>query len=112
MGKKNLLKPLVLATILIILPATAVFSLNDGTADASGAISVPGVENADWEGRYAAAGNGDDGPTGIAVDGGGNVYVTGFSEGGSSGWDYATVKYDANGNEKWVSRYIGVILPE
>ena len=42
----------------------------------------------------------------IAVDAYGNVYVTGESE-GLSGDNYATVKYDAQGNERWVARYDG-----
>jgi hypothetical protein len=42
----------------------------------------------------------------IAVDNEGNVYVTGESNGpGISGSDYATIKYDSNGNPLWISRY-------
>jgi len=43
----------------------------------------------------------------IAVDGKGNSYVTGWSEGVGTGDDYATVKYDSDGNEVWVARYDG-----
>lgn len=38
----------------------------------------------------------------LAVDPQGNVYVM-----GGSGPDYATIKYDADGNELWVERYNG-----
>jgi hypothetical protein len=41
----------------------------------------------------------------IAVDGQGNVYVTGFSWGDETGWDYATVKYGPDGQRLWVRRY-------
>ena len=43
----------------------------------------------------------------VRVDGQGNVYVTGWSHGGATGINYATVKYDSNGNELWVARYVG-----
>jgi hypothetical protein len=47
----------------------------------------------------------NDEATAMAVDGPGNVYVTGYSYGDSTDHDYATVKYDALGNEMWVRRY-------
>ncbi len=52
-------------------------------------------------------GNGEDHPVAIATNDSGNVYVTGWSNGGASGFDYATVKYDASGTLKWVKYYNG-----
>ena len=60
-----------------------------------------------WKKRYNGPGNGDDSATAIAVDGNGNVYVTGRSDGGSSGYDYATLKYDPDGKLLWENRYNG-----
>jgi hypothetical protein len=59
-----------------------------------------------WVARYDGTGQADT-ATAMAVDAAGNVYVTGYSLGMSSQWDYATVKYDANGNQLWVARYDG-----
>ena len=42
----------------------------------------------------------------LALDGSGNVYVTGVSDGGPSD-DYATIKYAPNGDTLWVRRYNG-----
>ena len=53
-----------------------------------------------WVARYDGPASGDDGAEAMAVDGLGNVYVTGYSED-----DYATIKYDTDGNELWVARY-------
>jgi uncharacterized delta-60 repeat protein len=62
--------------------------------------------NTIWIKRYNGPENTFDGATAIAVDKQGNVYVTGESGSGST-VDYATIKYDANGNELWVARYNG-----
>ena len=58
-----------------------------------------------WVARYNGPGNKQDKPTALAVDGNGNVYVTGWSYGSFSDVDYATIKYDTNGNQLWVARY-------
>jgi hypothetical protein len=44
---------------------------------------------------------------GIALDNIGNVYVTGVSTNTGTGTDFATIKYDNNGNQLWVARYNG-----
>jgi hypothetical protein len=41
------------------------------------------------------------------MDGSGNVYVTGYSERAPTGFDYATIKYNAKGQQIWVKRYTG-----
>jgi hypothetical protein len=67
-----------------------------------------------WSATYNGTSNGVDIASSIAVDASGNVYITGLSAGQivkrfviSTGYDYATIKYDANGNQSWVQRYNG-----
>ena len=60
-----------------------------------------------WAASYNGPGNYWDGARSLAVDNSGNVYITGFSEGLDSTFDYATIKYDSRGNELWVARYNG-----
>ena len=60
-----------------------------------------------WVARYAGPGGNDDFVRGIALDGQGNVYVTGSSVGLTTAFDYATVKYSPDGLEQWVARYNG-----
>ncbi|MEO0134425.1 MAG: SBBP repeat-containing protein, partial [candidate division WOR-3 bacterium] len=60
-----------------------------------------------WERRYNGPGNYNDGAASLFVDSDGNVYVTGSSEGSGTDLDYATLKYDTNGNLLWVRRYNG-----
>lgn len=62
--------------------------------------------NVVWTKTYHG-GFGADRAKAIAVDAAGNVYVTGQSTGDAAGtrYDYATIKYDTNGNQLWVQRY-------
>ncbi|AFH47897.1 PKD repeat protein [Ignavibacterium album JCM 16511] len=53
------------------------------------------IYNSGWNG-YATA---------ITLDNQGNVYVTGHSSGGTTDYDYATIKYDPCGQQQWVARY-------
>jgi len=64
-----------------------------------------GVEQ--WVARYNGLGSGDDQATALAVDTVGNVYVTGYSVGSATFYDYATIKYNASGVEQWVACYNG-----
>ncbi|MPZ61737.1 MAG: hypothetical protein GEU93_10670 [Propionibacteriales bacterium] len=61
-----------------------------------------------WVQRYDSLDHGYDMANDIAVDGAGNVYVTGAASGnGIYDTDYATVKYDPAGNVVWVATYDG-----
>jgi uncharacterized delta-60 repeat protein len=60
-----------------------------------------------WVARYDGPGNSSDHAVALAVDGLGNVYVTGSSFGTNTVTDYATVKYSSAGAELWVARYDG-----
>jgi uncharacterized delta-60 repeat protein len=65
-------------------------------------IKYDGNGNQLWVARYKGPGDSFDWAMAIAIDGDGNVYITGRSKD-----DYATVKYDCAGNQLWVARYNG-----
>jgi hypothetical protein len=56
-----------------------------------------------WANRYSGIGNSI--PSAIAVDGSGNVYVTGASDSARTYSDILTVKYNAAGVLQWADRY-------
>jgi uncharacterized delta-60 repeat protein len=60
-----------------------------------------------WVRRYDGPIGSVDGVWAMALDSFGNVYVTGQSYGSATGFDYATIKYCANGDTAWVRRYDG-----
>ncbi len=62
-----------------------------------------------WWREYNGPANGDDIPSALAIDSSGNVYLTGSSLGQTTGLDYATLKFAANGNLKWIVRYDGPV---
>jgi len=60
-----------------------------------------------WVKRFNGPSKGGDQANTIAVDHKGNVYVTGWSTGSGTGTDYTTIKYDDDGDTKWVKRFNG-----
>jgi hypothetical protein len=62
-----------------------------------------------WMSKYNGAANGSDEAGALAIDDSANVSITGVSPGTVTGNDYATVKFDRNGNELWSKRYNGPV---
>jgi uncharacterized delta-60 repeat protein len=60
-----------------------------------------------WAARYNGPGNAVDEVYSLQVDNIGNVYITGYSNGGATMDDIATIKYNSAGAEQWVRRYNG-----
>jgi len=60
-----------------------------------------------WVARYNGPANDIDRATAIAMDLTGNLFVTGYSEGVGTSLDFATIKYDSEGEQQWVARYDG-----
>ncbi len=60
-----------------------------------------------WVRRYNGWANSEDEAVAIAVDGDGDVYVTGRSRSIQGDWDCVTIKYYSNGDTAWTTRYDG-----
>ncbi|TET24017.1 MAG: T9SS type A sorting domain-containing protein [Candidatus Stahlbacteria bacterium] len=70
-------------------------------------VKYDSVGTEQWTASYSGFGSNLDSATAIGVDQAGNVYVTGKSVGEGTNFDYATVKYNTEGEEQWVARYNG-----
>ena len=60
-----------------------------------------------WVKRYNGPADYTDAPYALVMDDSGGVYVTGVAYGKETSLDWATIKYDAYGNEVWVKYYNG-----
>jgi hypothetical protein len=71
-------------------------------------IKMDGVGNQLWLSKYSGPGVYNEPQAGIAVDDSGNVYVSGRStDPNTFGYDFATVRYDTDGQQVWAARYDG-----
>jgi len=85
------------------------YSYGSGTSEDYATIKYDPAGNQLWVKRYNGPGNDDDYANAIAVDGSGNIYVTGSSTDSVTSSDYATIKCDPAGNLLWVQRYNGPV---
>ena len=82
-----------------------------GTGTRHDYVTIKYYPNGDtaWVRIYDGPGHSDDVANAIALDGHGNVYVTGGDIDVGTAEDYATIKYKPNGNTDWVKRYDGAV---
>jgi len=72
-----------------------------GTSTGSDFLTIKYSPAGDTVWTRRAGGSGEDSAFAIAVDGSGNVYVTGTSESTATGMDFLTVKYNSAGAVQW-----------
>jgi uncharacterized delta-60 repeat protein len=85
-------------------------STGSGTFDDFATIKYGADGGVLWTARHDGPASGYDRGTALALDGDGNVLVTGFTKGVSTGEDITTLKYDAGGNLLWVRNQDGGML--
>lgn len=80
------------------------FSNWNSSNAASGSGCLPQINS--WVQRYTEADVYDE-IVKVLADSCGNVYVTGYSTGEGTGNDFATIKYNSDGDPLWVKRFAG-----
>jgi len=79
-----------------------------GTSDDYATIKYNSSGIQQWVIRYnGPTSTSDESAWAIALDGSGNIYVTGQSEGVGTNYDYVTIKYNSSGIQQWITRYNG-----
>jgi len=58
-----------------------------------------------WATLFNGSGSGMDIPSGITLDGSGNIYVCGAATGSTTGYDYVTIKLNSSGTIQWNQTY-------
>ncbi|MBI2967931.1 MAG: SBBP repeat-containing protein [Bacteroidetes bacterium] len=70
-------------------------------------LILDSVGNIISELRYAGTANGNDRPSAMVIDGNGNIFITGYSTGIGTSYDYTTIMYNSAGLQQWVMHYDG-----
>ncbi|MCX6310308.1 MAG: SBBP repeat-containing protein [Bacteroidetes bacterium] len=70
-------------------------------------IKISSIGSVLWIQIYGGYAGEDDFANAIDIDADGFIYVTGQSFVSSTNSDYTTIKYDNNGNQKWIAKYDG-----
>ena len=85
------------------------FATITGTESDYATIKYDSAGNQLWLRTYDGPVGGFDEAQSAVLDRDGNVYITGYSDGGTGlvNYDYATIRYDAAGNQQWLVRYNG-----
>lgn len=83
------------------------FSIGIGTDLDYATVKYNSAGVKQWVARYNGAAGRQDFANAIAVDKEGNICVTGGSWGGSSGYDFVTIKYNPDGVQIWLQIFDG-----
>src|SRR5574341_321829 len=83
------------------------FSRGVGSARDFTTIKYNSIGDTLWLRRYDGPGNGNDVAVAIKVDNLENTYITGYSTGVGTGFDFATIKRNSIGDTLWIRRYNG-----
>jgi uncharacterized delta-60 repeat protein len=87
---------------------TTGFTTNDTTGQDIILIKYNNTGGFRWKAIYRGInGNHQDRAWGIAVDGSGNVIVTGYTTMSGNNIDYVTIKFNSNGTQLWAKTYNG-----